>query len=92
MPMLLPILILNGEFKMNVLVGETLFVLTPKMYSSLKTRGYGLVCTKCGKELKEGEAIVSKNSGKPKYPRKRHFHAECFKSLYIDLDKPMMLG
>ena len=41
-----------------------------------------LVCEKCGRELKVGDAVISKQTGSHWGTSSKHYHRKCFKDLW----------
>lgn len=55
---------------------EKLFILTPRIRTVLTKRGHDFICARCGKNIKNGDKVVSKG-----LPRK-HYHKSCYESMW----------
>lgn len=61
------------------------YTLTKRIYSTLKGRGYNLVCKMCNRPLHIGECIESKPN---KYKMRKFYHCECYDNSFIDVEGP----
>jgi hypothetical protein len=57
------------------------YTLTAATRKQLKQRGLNLVCNRCRRRLRAGEAVISKKGHS--HRSSRYYHANCYTNLYV---------